>query len=176
MSHCRGTVSRRSGYTLREVTVAMAIGSTVMMTAVSLLHEAFDWSTAARKRRMDDQTFYRLSSDLRGDLHSASEASLGSGADDKALDCDLVSKSVRYQFDDQSVTRTEIAGGAIVAREVYRWQNPKRTSSLQWTEQGQLQFGLRAVTPHAPEQVPLWRRIRISPGLRLKHQRGEIKS
>ena len=154
----------------------MAIGSTVMMTAVSLWHEAFDWSTAARKRRIDDQTFFRLSSDLRRDLHLASDASLGSDVGDNVLDCELVSKSIRYQFEDQSVTRTELVDDAIVAREVYRWQNPKRTSSLQWTEQGQLQYGLRAVTPHAPDQVPLWRRIRISPGLRLGHQRGEIKS
>ena len=176
MSHCKRSKLRRSGYTLREVTVAMAIGSTVMMTAVSLLHEAFDWSTAARKRRIADQTFFRLSSDLRRDLHLASDASLGSGDDANVLDCECFSMNVRYQFEDQSVTRTELKDDAIVAREVYRWQNPKRMSSLKWTEQGLLQYGLRAVTPHAPDQVPLWRRIRISPGLRFKHQRGEIKS
>ena len=170
--------SSRRGFTLRELTLAVAIGSIVMMTAVGLVHHSFDWSTLARHRRMDDQSFFRLSTDLRGDLHLAKTAMLEQReSDGDTLQLDLAGgHAVTYQIDDQLITRTESLGEDTIRRESYRFKQAKTFLFRLLESDNQIGLDVKNVTPFAESEVPQWRSFRASIGLRLRYQNGEIDS
>ena len=80
MKHLSNSRRSRAGFTLRELSISLAFGGVVMMTAVGMVHEAFDWSTTVSHRRSDDQTFFRLSRQLRDDLVVAVDVRFGAVA------------------------------------------------------------------------------------------------
>ncbi|QDV47000.1 hypothetical protein Enr13x_69090 [Stieleria neptunia] len=171
------TRAARRGFTLRELTVAIAIGSSVMMVAVGLVHHAFDWSTLARHRRLDDQTFFHLSRQLRDDLHLANQADLDSGdTSGQSLRLAVNGNEVIYTITGVTVTRTERGEDAVVRNEVYRFKRPRTLKLTRLEADNQLQLDVKSITPFAESEVPLWRSLRMSIGLRLRHQNGDIAS
>lgn len=171
---------QRGGFTLRELMVAFTVGGTVMMTAVSLLHHSFDWSNLARHRRMDDQTFFNLSRQLRYDIHLASDATVSGETESAAGDeLKLTTDSgnlVTYTISDQSVIRLETHQTSTVRHERYRWKRPRRLTFSRIETEDQIQLNAKSITPFVESEVPLWRSIRVSVGLRLRHQNGDIAS
>ena len=190
---------RRRGFTLRELSITMAFSSAIMMASVATLHRAFDWSTTASHRRSDDQTFFRLSRQLRDDVVLASDvevqpASIAQPADSVPADSvtaeseaiGTASKrltlqraddvSVIYTVSDQIITRTEQSADEVKRREFFRWKQP-RSASLRFVEdEQQVRLEIRSVFPHSDEAVPLWRSIGATLGLRLRYQQGDIES
>jgi prepilin-type N-terminal cleavage/methylation domain-containing protein len=187
MIHAGNLQSQRRGFTLRELTVAIAIGSTVMMTAVGLLNHSFRWSTLAQHRRTDDQTFFLLSRQLRADLHMARQAAVSN-----ALQSDSENTAettgglltlttdagnvVTYTINERSVTRVETRQDQTVGQDRYRWKRQRTLRFDRLETEDQIQLNAKSVTPHAESEVPLWRSLRISVGLRLRHQSGDIAS
>lgn len=179
MIDARPLRSNRSGFTLRELTIALAIGGTVMMTAVSMLHQAFDWSTIARHRRMDDQTFFSLSRQLRTDVHVAREATVGNQSETTGNSLKLttdVGNVVVYTIGEGFITRRETHDDEDIRHERYRWKRPRTVSLDRSESDDQIQLNIKSVTPFAGSEVPLWRSFRVSIGLRLRHQDGDIES
>ncbi|MCS7468852.1 prepilin-type N-terminal cleavage/methylation domain-containing protein [Stieleria sp. ICT_E10.1] len=171
------TRTARRGFTLRELSIAIAIGSSVMMVAVGLVHHAFDWSTLARHRRSDDQTFFQLSRQLRDDLHVAHQADLDSGdTSGQSLRLSVNGNDLVYTLTDMTVTRTERHGDAVVRNEVYRFKRPRTLVLTRLEADNQIQLNVKTITPFAESETPLWRSLRISIGLRLRHQNGDIAS
>ncbi|QDV88098.1 PulJ/GspJ family protein [Planctomycetes bacterium TBK1r] len=167
----------RRGFTLRELSIAIAIGSSVMMVAVGLVHQAFDWSTLARHRRLDDQTFFQLSRQLRNDLHIANQAELDSGdTAGQSLRLSVNENEVVYTLTDVTVTRTERSGDDVVRNEVYRFKRPRTLVLTRSETDNQIQLDVKTITPFAESETPLWRSLRMSIGLRLRHQNGDIAS
>ncbi|WP_182869000.1 pilus assembly FimT family protein [Rhodopirellula sp. JC639] len=175
--HRHGRQTRR-GFTLRELSIAIALGGTVMTVAISLVHHAFDWSSVARHRRMDDQTFFHLSRQLRSDLHVAREADLQtSDTSGQTLQLSIVGgNDVVYAIADQSVTRTETKQDAVVRNESYRFKRPRTVSLKRSESENEIQLDVKSATPFDASEVPLWRSLRTSIGLRLRHQNGDIES
>lgn len=66
----------RDGYSLIELSAAMAAGSALMILAVGMLHQAFLWSSIAKQRCDDDRSFDRLQRQFRLDVHAAKQATL----------------------------------------------------------------------------------------------------
>ncbi|MCA9139630.1 MAG: prepilin-type N-terminal cleavage/methylation domain-containing protein [Planctomycetales bacterium] len=174
--------SNRRGFTLRELTIAIAIGGSVMGVAVGLVHHAFDWSKTARHRRMDDQTFFNLSRQLRSDVHLARTATITSRetsneAIDHALDLVIGNgNDVVYTVAENSVIRIETRNDVPIRRESYQFKHPRSISLDQAESANQIQLNIKSVTPFQESEVPLWRSLRISIGLRLRHQNGDIES
>lgn len=170
--------TRRSGFTLRELSIAMAIGSAVMGVAVGLVHHAFDWSTTARNRRMDDQAFFNLSRQLRSDVHVAREAEFAPNpTSGDTLELMLADgNSIVYTVAENAVTRVETRDDTTLHRESYRFKHPRSVSLNRSESDNQVQLNVKSVTPFAQSEVPLWRSLRISVGLRLRHQNGDIDS
>ncbi|MCO8124228.1 hypothetical protein NHH03_20970 [Stieleria sp. TO1_6] len=170
----RSRRSRRPGFTLRELTIAMAAGSTIMMTTVGMVHHAFDWSTTARHRRMDDQTFFNLSRQLRGDIHLADQAV----CDSDSLELTTADEHlVVYQINGQSISRVETAADDTpVRRENYHWKLPRQLTLQHVESQQQIKLDAKSITPFAESEVPIWRSMKVSIGLRLRHQTGDIES
>lgn len=166
--------SRRSGFTLRELTMAMAFGSMVMMSAVGLVHQAFDWSTAARHYRYDDQTFFRLSRQLRQDAVSATASVADDGTAVTFQHAGDV--SVEYLIDGDAVHRRESRSDRVLRREAYTFQIDRRMTFHSIDADKQLRFDVKTVTPYPDDQTPLWRSVRLVPGLRLQHELGEVES
>lgn len=159
--------------------VAMTVGGTVMMTAISMVHHSFDWSNIARHRRMDDQTFFNLSRQLRSDIHLSSDASVSIKDDSTGNALNLTTDtgdSVTYTIEGQTVTRLETHEQATVRRERYRWKRPRRLTFTRVDADNQIQLDAKSITPFPESEVPLWRSIRVSIGLRLRHQNGDIAS
>lgn len=170
----------RSGFTLRELTIAMAVGSTVMMAAVGIVHSAFDWSQTARHRRHDDQVFFNLARTLRHDITMATQSTV---ADDRLeLQTDQGLKIV-YQINDRSIDRTATVAESsdkkpVIGRERYRWKRARwvNFNAIDGDEAGeQIRMDIKTVTPFGPNDTPLWRSTRASMGLRLRHQTGDIQ-
>ena len=195
MTHARNIRSQRSGFTLRELSIAIAVGSTVMMTAVGMLNHSFRWSTLAQHRRTDDQTFFNLSRQLRADLHIAREAAvrnpvrnavkteveseLKNAAEPTGGLLTLTTDSgnvVTYTINERSVTRLETRQDETVGQDNYRWKRPRTLRFDRLETDDQIQLNAKSVTPHAESEVPLWRSLRVSVGLRLRHQQGDIAS
>jgi prepilin-type N-terminal cleavage/methylation domain-containing protein len=168
----------RPGFTLREVSLAMAIGSSVMMAAVGTLHHAFDWASTARARRADDQTFFRLTRWLRRDVHRATDVSLQRQAENGRATLaveTLAGTSIRYDLDGQAVTRLQPNREGEPGREVFRFKQPRQISLSRTAADEQIQLSVKAAPPAGVVEAPLWRQLRVTPGLRLRHQRGEIQ-
>ena len=191
MNHARKPQSQRCGFTLRELSIAIAIGSTVMMTAIGLLSHSFRWSTLAQHRRTDDQTIFNLSRQLRHDLHVAREAVVSAAAagaeENDSITAGETAGSVltlttdegnvvTYTIHEQFVTRLATHQDKTVGRDRYRWKRPRTLRFDQFDSDDQIRLNAKSVTPHSESEVPLWRSLRISVGLRLRHQLGDIAS
>ena len=177
----------RRGFTLRELSIAMSVGSIVMMTAVGILHHAFDWSTTAMKRREDDQTCFRFAQQLRADLTDAIDATIPDAGDSDGQE-DEQSPSgktlqiqkqgnvvVSYQVNDQNVTRVASRDQQTLSQERYRWRIA-RTLVFKTVPSNQIGVDIKTDSIHSESEIPLWRRLRITIGLRLQHVRGELES
>lgn len=167
----------RRGFTLRELMLAITIGGAVMTTAVGLVHHAFDWSTMARHRRMDDQCFFSLSRQLRDDLHLTDKADLvSSDTSGQTLKLTIDGGDVVYRVSDSTVTRTQTRDDVVVRNELYRFKRPRIVTLVQSESDQQIRLDVKSVTPSADADVPLWRSLRVTVGLRLRHQNGDITS
>ncbi|QEG02488.1 hypothetical protein Mal15_66090 [Stieleria maiorica] len=168
----------RHGFTLRELSIAIALGGAVMTVAISLVHHAFDWSTLARHRRMDDQTFFHLSRQLRSDLHVTRQADLQtSDTSGQTLRLSVVGDSdVVYTIAGQTVTRSETHQDAAIRNETYRFKRPRTLSLKRLESDNAIRLDVKSITPFDASEVPLWRSLRTSIGLRLRHQNGDIAS
>lgn len=160
-----------SGFTLREVMLAMVLGSTVFITATGLVQHAFDWSATARDRRQDDQTFFRLREDLTADLHLATDVQVG----EDHLKITVNGSEVIYQIESRSIKRSETDRDGAIKREAYRWKINRQAAIRELASDGQIELDLSTVTPDV-ERTPTWRVARVSVGLRLRHERGDIES
>ncbi len=63
----------RRGFTLTELLVVMAAGSSVMLTGVAMLHQSLRLTSATRQRAAEHQTLFRLADQFRRDVHFAEE-------------------------------------------------------------------------------------------------------
>lgn len=176
------TKRQRGGFTLRELMIAITVGSTVMMTAVGLIHHAFDWSTQAKHRRQDDQTFFNLSRQLRQDLHQAGDARVHQPNSTEAslelsiVDHDTNTYAVTYTIDDQQINRIETRDDNTVRREDYRFKHRREITFTKLDSDNQVQLNIKAISPFASTEAPVWRTMRASIGLRVRHQNGDIES
>jgi prepilin-type N-terminal cleavage/methylation domain-containing protein len=69
---------RRGGFTLTELLVVMAAGSTLAMVAIGMVHRSFHFSSSSRKEAAQLQTFSRLAQQFRADARMATSASADS--------------------------------------------------------------------------------------------------
>ncbi|WP_161604401.1 prepilin-type N-terminal cleavage/methylation domain-containing protein [Roseiconus nitratireducens] len=162
---------RRRGFTLRELSVAMTVGSAVMMVAVGSLHRAFDWASIARDRRHDDQTVFRLTQQFREDVHRASDAELT----DQTLKLTLPSDtSVVYEAGPEGLVREQTRQDQRVRQEAYRWKQTRRVTLRKLENENQLEMSIHSVLSLKDQPAPLWRFVRASIGLRQQHERGDI--
>ena len=69
---------RRGGFTLTELLVVMAAGSTLAMVAIGMVHRSFHFSSSSRKEAAQSQTFGRLALQFRADARMATSASADS--------------------------------------------------------------------------------------------------
>ena len=165
------SMRKTSGFTLREVMLAMVLGSTVFICATGLVQHAFNWSATGRDRRQDDQTFFRLREDLTADLHLATEVQVG---EDHLKLAVSNGSEVIYQIESRVIRRSETGREGEVKREAYRWKIQRQAVIRELETNGQIELGLSTATPGV-EQTRTWRTTRASVGLRLKHERGDIE-
>jgi len=62
-------MNHRRGFTLTELLVVMAAGSSVMLTGVAMLHQSLRLTSATRQRAAEHQTLFRLADQFRRDVH-----------------------------------------------------------------------------------------------------------
>lgn len=162
---------KRPGYTLRELTLAMTLGSTVFFAATGMLTHAFQWSDIGRARRQDDQTFFRLHRDLAYDVHGASKVT---SEQDRLTVAMTDGVEIVYQIEADWIKRSERQAGEVTHRESYRWKRPYSVSLRRLESGDQIELEISKVLPGS-ESTPIWRVVRASVGLRLKHESGEIE-
>ncbi|MEL6110130.1 MAG: hypothetical protein AAFU85_29300 [Planctomycetota bacterium] len=162
---------KRSGYTLRELTLAMTLGSTVFFAATGLVTQAFQWSDIGRARRQDDQSFFRLQKDLAFDIHGASDVNI---ADDRLTLSTKDGAEITYQIQPRTIKRSELRAGEVTHREAYRWKRAYKVELRRLSPGDQVELAVSKVLPDS-ESTPIWRVVRASVGLRLKHESGEIE-
>lgn len=170
--------SRRPGFTLRELSISMALGSVVMMTAVGMVHKSFDWSRTVAYRRSDDQTFFRLSRQLRDDIVVAGEVRLSGPDSENGEQLTLVrpdNTAVVYSIVDQSITRTESVDDDTTRHESFRWKHPRKMTLTHRGTDNRVRLEIRSDLPQIQEQIPLWRVVGATAGLRLRYQAGDIE-
>lgn len=66
-------MNHRRGFTLTELLVVMAAGSSVLLTGVAMLHQSLWLASATRQRAAEHQTLFRLADQFRRDVHFAEE-------------------------------------------------------------------------------------------------------
>lgn len=66
-------MNQRRGFTLTELLVVMAAGSSAMLTGVAMLHQSLRLASATRQRAAEHQTLFRLADQFRRDVHFAAE-------------------------------------------------------------------------------------------------------
>jgi len=162
---------RRGGFTLRELSIAMSVGSVVLMTATGILHRAFDWAQVSRHRRHDDQTYFRLRQQFCQDVRGAESVD----GDESSLAIVLAGGgTAKYQIRSGGVTREESRESPPVRRESYRWRIEREMQFELDDSAGEVRLRGKTVTPHPTSATPLWHLTRASIGLRQKYQRGEV--
>ncbi|MEO1524359.1 MAG: hypothetical protein AAFX06_02935 [Planctomycetota bacterium] len=161
----------RTGYTLREVSIALALGSTVFIAATGLVHSAFNWSSMGRNHRQDDQTFFRLRNDFCSDTHLATDVEVTEN-EVKLTTSD--GSEIVYRIEANRVKRSQTQDETIVRREAYRWKSGRVVALKLLDSENQIELAVSSITPHAGK-TPLWRVAKASIGLRLLHERGEIE-
>lgn len=126
--------NRRVGFTLTELLVVMAAGSTLAMVAIGMVHRSFHVSSALRKEAAQSQTFGRLAQQFRTDARMATSASADSPGQIRML---IPGQGeVRYvagESDCQRLTFAADTGGStpavdnaasptgMLARDEFRW-------------------------------------------------------
>jgi type II secretory pathway component PulJ len=162
----------RSGFTLRELSIAMTIGTTVLGSSIGMLHHAFDWTRIAQHRRQDDQTYFAFARQLRTDLHAARDVSVS----EDALEVTLAAENdVRYRIADNTIERVETRGDDQSRSETYRWKRPRAFRFQSIDGDGQIECVGKSITPHPQDQVPVWRQLRVTVGLRNRYQQGDVQ-
>lgn len=162
-----------AGFTLKELTVAMSLGSILMATAVGLLSQSMRIVNDMRHRADDDRTFFRLSQQWRNDAHIASDAVQDGNKIVFELDQD---SSIEYVFDTTSIVRVKRKTDEVIHREPFRWQLPKSASLSLNPSSGNVVLEVSRRFPEVPDlKAPLWRRARAVVGLRLRHETGDVQ-
>lgn len=98
----------KAGFTLIEMLVAITLGSSTMLTAVALVHQAFEHQSAVRQRVQQTNSFNRFVERFRRDVHAASEArATADGIELVSADGGLTT----YVSTDSLITREHQQGG-----------------------------------------------------------------
>jgi prepilin-type N-terminal cleavage/methylation domain-containing protein len=111
-------MKRRKAFTLVEMLMTMTMGSSLMLLAIGLVHQAMSMSKLAKVRGEHDHSLARLALQFRSDVHLAPE--LVSAAPD-SVHLKLADEStVTYKREAANVTREKTGLGSEVARELFR--------------------------------------------------------
>lgn len=126
--------NRRVGFTLTELLVVMAAGSTLSMVAIGMVHRSFHFSSASRKEAAQSQTFGRLAQQFRADARMATSAMADTPGQIRMLV--LGQGEVRYVAGENDcqrlivvndsneiapVTERPASSGGTLARDEFRW-------------------------------------------------------
>jgi Prokaryotic N-terminal methylation motif len=111
---------RRSGFTLIEAVMSMTVGFILLGCGVRMLVLVMRLDRTERTRVNDDAALDRLARAFRGDVALAKTPPTNTGMEKGRLELARSrNESVRYQFEDEALVRTEIRGGQPVRRESY---------------------------------------------------------
>jgi hypothetical protein len=111
--------NKRSAFTLIELSVTMATGSTLMMLAIGLVHQSMTLSSIGRERCDHQRTINRLASQFRRDVHRALQCTVQSPGSIQLIlpDGDRIS----YEARANRLTRLQPLGVAGTRREVFEF-------------------------------------------------------
>lgn len=98
-------MTRRHGFTLSELVVAMSAGSALMIVAVGLLHQSLSLSSVARQRNDYLRTSRQLARQFRTDVHLATEATVSQQGSLELKNSDQ--SVVSFQADSNRVIRVQ---------------------------------------------------------------------
>jgi hypothetical protein len=99
-------VNRRRGTTLMELVICMTIGSSIMLMAIQVTHQAMTASSQALQRSQQERAGARLAQQFRSDVHRASDVVIESEETVRAQLADET--KVTYKILTDRVTREEV--------------------------------------------------------------------
>jgi type II secretory pathway component PulJ len=94
---------RRNGSTLVEIVICMSISTSLMLTAVGLVHQTLTVSSRTSERADLARSLARLSTQFRADAHRATEAKTDSETEMRLTQPD--GSEVIYRFADHRIAR-----------------------------------------------------------------------
>lgn len=149
--------NRRAGFTLTELLVVMAAGSTLAMVAIGMVHRSFHFSSASRREATQSQTFGRLAQQFRADARMATSASADSPDQIRMLVPGQ--GEIRYVAGDNDCQRLIVAAETNdIAPVTERPASPEETlarDEFRWLPGGRVTF----MTEDEPRRVVLlWHR------------------
>ena len=145
-------MKRRHGFSLTELSVTMMAGSTLMLLAVSMVHEAFQWTHASKDRVQANQSFDNLQRQLRRDVHLADNAVV----EDNTLRLSVPGEEeIAYTIDSRHVKRTQMPD----RREAYYVGESIQLSLSQRSDPQRVVLSGHRKTPLKNIDPPAWRHI-----------------
>lgn len=105
------TPTRRQGFTLIEMLVAISFGSSIMLTAVALVHTAFNLQSQAQSRLEQASTLDRYVEQFRRDASVAGRVELPAETTLKLFSVDEL--RVEYQVEENQITRRAFDGDEL---------------------------------------------------------------
>jgi len=175
-------MKRRKGFSLVEVMVAMAVGSVLMAIVVGLLYTLMETDRTSREHLRLRIAAARLADQFRRDVHAGVRLSgQGAVAEDgaeapAAWELELPpDRVVEYRLEEDSLLRTERAGGEVVRREWFKLP-PHAVVSIRLSgEQGQPIATLRIAPDVKLPEAPAWRPVRIDAAFATDHRFAEVE-
>ena len=139
-------MTRRRATTLAELVICLSIGSSIMLLAIKVTHQAMTASSQARQRGDVDRAGARLAQQLRHDVHRAVDVTVE------------VPENLRVEHVDETVTTYQADRGRIIRdHQLADGQNEREEYRL--TDDDALEFRL----VEEPKRVQLTVRRRRNP-------------
>lgn len=109
----------KQGYTLVELSVAMSVGSTLLILSISLIHQVMRYQSVTRNREVEHRLFDRLAGEFRRDVHRAKSANLISPNEIIFIYGDKT--RTRFQTEEKRILKTRLNDGKIVQTESFEF-------------------------------------------------------
>ncbi len=165
--------SQRAAFTLVELLITMTTGSSIMLLAIGLVHQAMSINSASRAHGDQDRSSNRLATEFRRDVHAAEKCTIAS---DQQIALTMPGGGeVTYDADANRVTRSESLG-----------RKPQRRASFELFQEAIVSFGISdsprrgMLTIRRPlpkqfgaDQTRVVRQVAAVVGRRLWHQQTE---
>jgi prepilin-type N-terminal cleavage/methylation domain-containing protein len=165
-------MTRRAGYTLIEMIVAITMSGAILAVAAGVLHGLLTSDKNGQQHMVRHQSLARLATDFRNDAHAALEADF-SKASQLEFTLPERDRKIRYREAPDGLVREEQSGGAVRHREAYRLSEAVKIEFLKESSSPAL-LSLRIHTGTRPGEPLAGPPIRIDAAMGSDHRFAKL--